>query len=254
MFIDLHAHVLPGVDDGPADMEQAVDLCRQAQEDGIDGVCACPHVFRGHYDCTRVEILDALSSLQDALDREGIPLEVKPGMECFLVPDIVERIRTREVLTLAGSRYLAVELPFALLPVYTSEILFRICLTGLVPVLVHPERNMEIATRPDRLRSLVEHGSLVLMNAGSLTGAFGTKIRKAAEEMLRQGLVHGIATDAHNLKTRPALITPAIEVITAIIGKEAAQSLIEDLPRHVWEDREYERPDLPPQKKRRWLW
>jgi protein-tyrosine phosphatase len=174
-------------------------------------------------------------------------------MECFLVPDIVERIRAGEVLTLAGSRYLVLELPFDLLPVYTNEVLFQISLTGLVPVLVHPERNAQMACHLDRLRPLVECGTLVLMNSGSLTGAFGRRVRKAAEGMLRQGLVHGIATDAHNTSTRPALITPAIEAAVSIIGEKAARRLAVDLAEHVWENLEYETPELPAGEKRGWL-
>ena len=147
----MHAHLLPGLDDGPRDMDEALDLCRQAVEDGVGKACACPHAFRT-YRPKPERILASLNELRDALRAEGIPLEVGPGMEYPLVPELSGLIAAGEVLTLAGSRYLAVELPLGSLPPNPEEVLFRVALAGLVPVVVHPERNSGIAAKPERLR------------------------------------------------------------------------------------------------------
>jgi len=239
-MIDLHAHLLPAVDDGPQDLDAALMLCRQAREDGISRVCACPHAFGSRHHCTPSRALVALAELKAALGRDGVDLEVAQGMECLLVPDLPRRIDAGEVLTLAGSRYLAVELPFEVLPVYCQKVLFQISLAGLTPVLVHPERNADIIRRPEHLRPLVEQGALVLVNAGSLTGDFGLRVRRTTEQLLRADLVHGIASDAHDVRSRPARLAPALKVATALLGEQAARRLVEELAGCVWEDRVYE--------------
>ncbi|MDQ7794343.1 MAG: CpsB/CapC family capsule biosynthesis tyrosine phosphatase [bacterium] len=242
-MIDLHAHLLPGVDDGPHDLAKAIALCRQASEDGITRACACPHAFNPRYHCRAADALAALTRLQDALRDEGIPLEVAQGMECLLVPDLAGRVERGEVLTLAGSRYLAVELPFESIPIFSRDVLFQVSLAGLVPVLVHPERNREIAGRPARLQPLVEQGVPTVVGAGSLTGAFGRRARDAAVELLRRGLAHGVATDAHDVLARPALLRPAMAAAADILGEERFQALMGGLAPAVWEDRPFHLPE-----------
>ena len=239
MLIDLHAHFLPGLDDGPRDMDEAMDLCRQAVADGVGKACACPHAFRT-YRPKPERILAGLTELREALRAEGIPLEVGQGMECHLVPELPGLIAAGEILTLAGSRYLAVELPFESLPPNPEEVLFRVALAGLVPVVVHPERNSGIAAKPERLRTLLEQGVLAVVGADSLTGAFGRRTQQAAQNLVRRRLVQGVVSDAHHAGRRPVRLTAAQRIVTGLLGREAAQGFFRDFACCVWEDQAYD--------------
>lgn len=237
-MIDLHAHLLPGLDDGPQTLAQAVELCRHARLNGITKAIACPHAM-GHYDTSPAQVADGLRELRDRLSEEGLEFELKAGMECWLSPELPERARAGRVLTLGGSRYIGIEFPFTSVPAYADEVLFRVRIQGLVPVLFHPERTAEFVRRPEKLRQYVERGSLVVMNAGSLLGTYGKTIRQGAVQLLRLGLVHALATDAHGNTARPADLRPAFGVAAGIIGEEQARRLRGEFPAAVWDDLPY---------------
>jgi tyrosine-protein phosphatase YwqE len=175
-------------------MDEALDLCRQAVEDGVGKACACPHAFRT-YRPKPERILASLTELRGALRAEGIPLE---------------------------------------------EVLFRVALAGLVPVVVHPERNSGIAAKPERLRPWLEQGVLAVVGANSLTGAFGRRTQQAAQNLVRRGLVQGVVSDAHHAGRRPVRLTAAQRIVTGLIGREAAQRFFRDFACSVWEDEAYD--------------
>jgi protein-tyrosine phosphatase len=236
--IDLHAHLLSGLDDGPQTLAQAVELCRTARLNGITRAVACPHAL-GHYDTNPARVADGLRELQERLREEYLDLELKAGMECWLSPELPERIRAGKVLTLGGSRYIGVEFPFTAIPAYADEVLFRVRAEGLTPVLFHPERTAEFVHRPDRLEKYVRSGSFVVMNAGSLLGAYGRAVRQGAIQLLKRGLVHALATDAHGNTARAADFGHAFEVAARVIGEGQARRLREEFPAAVWDDLPY---------------
>jgi len=237
-MIDLHAHLLPGLDDGPQTLAQAVGLCRHARLNGITKAIACPHAM-GHYDTSPAQVADGLCELRERLSEEGLGLELKAGMECWLSPELPERARAGRVVTLGGSRYIGIEFPFSSVPAYADEVLFRVRIQGLVPVLFHPERTAEFVHRPEKLQQYVELGSFVVMNAGSLLGTYGKAIRQGAVQLLRLGLVHALATDAHGDPARAADFGHAFGVAAGVIGEEQARRLRGEFPAAVWDDLPY---------------
>jgi protein-tyrosine phosphatase len=245
--IDLHAHVLPGVDDGPRDMDEALELCRQAVADGVDRICACPHSF-GRLHCSKERALEVLGELRGALNREGIPLKVEQGMECMLTPELPSEIAAGRVLTLARSRYLAVELPSGLLPSYAGKVLFEVGLAGMVPLIVHPERSEVIARDPMKLRPLVEQGCLAAVAAASLVGREGSRAggplrrrRRVSMLLLKRGLAQAVVSDAHHPSLRPFVLGDALKALRCAGGEGLAASMSR-FASMVWADATVDMP------------
>ncbi|MCL6581091.1 MAG: hypothetical protein K6U08_05680 [Firmicutes bacterium] len=237
MISDLHIHILPGVDDGPRDLDEALTLAGQAVAAGVVRVCSGVHSRWPGRESDPKRLSDALACLRDGLRREGLALEVAEGMECLLDPDLPARVERGEVLTLAGSRYLGVELPPGVDLAAAGRVLFNLSLVGVVPVILHPERAERVAAEPGSLRSLVEQGALVAVAAPSLLGP--ASVRRAAEGLLRLGLVDALVSDAHRPDSRPVRLAEALGAAARVVGKARAERLVRDLPACVWADREY---------------
>ena len=192
-MIDLHSHVLPGIDDGAVDLEEALSICRAAAADGIEAIAGTPHVRHDHG--TTAEGMEAaLAELQAAA---GDLIRILPGGEL----DLAELDRPREELARFGlggnPDYLLVETPYVGWPLDLGERLFRLRAAGITPVLAHPERNAEVQARPELLESLVSSGALTQLTAAALDGREGRRAKHCALTLLERGLAHLIASDAH---------------------------------------------------------
>lgn len=235
-MIDLHHHCLPGVDDGPRDLEEAADLCAMAAEEGIDTIVATPHVLRGRWPVFSPRELAVRA--EELRARTGDTPRLLLGSEYFFGHDMTEVLRDGSaVIPLAGSRYVLLELAANSVPPMLEQPLYRAQLDGWVPVIAHPERNIVFQQRPDLLAFLIGHGARAQVTATSLTGAFGGAAQRAAETMLRRNLVHFIATDAHNPTKRPPRITEALSALRAIVGEATATALTVHNPRAVLDGR-----------------
>ena len=192
-MIDLHSHVLPGLDDGAADLDEAIAICRDASADGISVLAATPHV-RDDYRTTPEQMETALAEVQGAV---GDTLRLVPGGEL----DLAELDRPHDELArfaLAGNLgYLLVETPYVGWPLDIGDRLFRLLAAGITPVLAHPERNWEVQHRPELIEPLVASGVLVQLTAGAVDGTLGRGSRASAFTLLDRELAHLIASDAH---------------------------------------------------------
>jgi protein-tyrosine phosphatase len=235
-MIDIHHHCLPGVDDGPRELSEAADMCAAAAEEGIETIVATPHVLRGRWPSfSRKELESRLFELQE---RVGKTPRILLGSEYFFSHDMAELLRAgTAVHPLAAGRYVLLELPSNSVPPMFNQPLYRAQLEGWLPILAHPERNTVFQSSPDTLAALIEHGLRVQVTATSLTGAFGPQARHAAEVFLRRGMVHFIATDAHNQDKRPPRMQEALAALREIAGEPAAQALTVENPRAVVENR-----------------
>jgi protein-tyrosine phosphatase len=227
--IDLHSHVLPGLDDGARDVEEAVEICRAAAADGIEVLAATPHVRRD-YPTTPEQMETALARVREAA---GGVVRLVPGGELALD----ELDRPPEELRrfgLAGNpRYLLVETPYYGWPLDVSERLFRLRAAGITPVLAHPERNAEIQARPELLEGPVAAGTLVQLTAASVDGRLGRASRVAAERLLELGHAHLIASDAH----APTLRAIGMSGAARALGDDAlARWLTDGVPRAILDD------------------
>lgn len=232
-LVDVHCHILPGIDDGPADWTESLAMARLAVADGISTVVATPHQL-GSYGWNDGDTIRAsCRQLQELLKQHGVPLRVVPGADVRIEPDMVRKIRSGEVVTLADHRrHVLLELPHELyFPL--DRLLRSLHAAGLVGVLSHPERNQGILARPQVAEPLVEAGCLLQVTAGSLAGTFGPRIKSFAEWLVAEGLVDFIATDAHGPNSRRPLLKRAFDRVAEIAGRRKAWELCSGNPGRV---------------------
>jgi len=212
---DLHCHCLPGVDDGPATMHDALQLCRALVSEGISTVVATPHQL-GRYDGRNSgrQVRDAVDALAATLAEQSIPLEVLPGGEVRIDERVPAMVRSGDVLTLAGRVYLLLELPEAgyLDPLPLIRFLTR---EGITVVVAHVERYREVQRRHEIVAAWIEAGAALQINAGSLSGSFGREAERTAWRLIDQEFRLLVATDAHDSRSRPPLLSRAAELIEA---------------------------------------
>ncbi|HEY2325472.1 MAG TPA: CpsB/CapC family capsule biosynthesis tyrosine phosphatase [Thermoanaerobaculia bacterium] len=251
-MIDIHHHCLPGVDDGPRDLEQAVDLCRLAAEDGIETIVATPHVLRGRWQNTsRAALEQKLAELQDAV---GASPRLLLGSEYFFAHDMNEALQNGSIVPLADSRYVLVELASHAVPPLLEQPLYQARLAGWTTVIAHPERNLVFQSKPELLASLVANGTKTQITAGSLLGDFGPEAQQCACEWIEREMVHFVASDSHNTTKRPPRMREAVAAIRQIAGDRVADALTRANPAAVVENHglEYD-PEPKPAPKRRVL-
>ena len=233
-MIDIHHHCLPGIDDGPADWDEAISQCRMAEAEGIDTIIATPHVRRGPWMNEDRRFLQKLTlELNQRL--EGRP-RVVLGCEYFFSHDILDVLDGEQgILPLAGSRYILVEFPSMSVPPRINEVLHEIILRGWIPVIAHPERNFVFQEKLGLLRHLIEQGVRLQVTAGSIDGEFGAGSRKASIAMLDAEMVHFIATDAHNASRRPPRVRKTRATVEKRWGLDRERALFEENPRALLE-------------------
>lgn len=235
-MLDLHCHILPGVDDGASDMAQALDMARIAVADGITVVACTPHITPGLYDNTGPAIHEAIRRLAVALQRAGIALRLIAGADAHLSPDLLAGLQTGRVPTLAGSRYFLLELPHHVLPPRVEDTISRLMAAGYRPILTHPERLSWIESRCDVIARLSAAGVWMQITAGSLTGRFGRRAQYWAELMLSEGTVQLLATDAHDTGDRSPRLAEARDIAARRCGEAEAERLVLSRPLAVLED------------------
>jgi protein-tyrosine phosphatase len=222
-MIDMHAHLLPGVDDGPSDWDEALAMLEAGRRDGIRGAVCTSHVLDRFDAAVETKFAAAFSELRRRASLRGIDMELWLGAEIHVN---VSFDAVPPAATLAGGgKYLLLELPLNDIPNNADDRLFDLCLKGYHPILAHPERNSVLMQKPELVYSLVQRGVLTQVNAGSLTGDFGYRIRKAAESFVDRGLVHFIGSDCHNLRTRTMTLSAAARAVARRAGAEAAADL-----------------------------
>jgi protein-tyrosine phosphatase len=247
--IDIHHHCLPGVDDGPRDLDEAADLCRLAAEDGIETIVATPHVLRGRWQNTsRAELEEKRAALQDAV---GPTPRLILGSEYFFAHDMNEMLQNGTIVPLAGSRYVLVEFASHAIPPLVEQPLYQARLGGWTPVIAHPERNLVFQSKPELLASLVASGVKTQVTAGSLLGDFGPEAQRFAGEWIGREMVHFIASDAHNRKKRPPRMREAAAAVREIAGDDVADALTRRNPAAVIENLGLEYDPEPKQLPRR---
>jgi len=254
MFTDIHCHILPGVDDGPGEMEKALAMAAQAVADGTGQIVATPHNIHWRPGPLRDQMSALAAQVQQELDAQGLALRIIVGAEVYIAPDLPARLDDGRAYSINGSRYILIELPFTFWPDYTEEALSALQGRGLVPILAHAERYTAVQRDPDRLRPLVERGILVQLTAGSLLGGFGREAQRTALVLLEHNLAHVVASDGHNTTYRAPVLSAALPVAGKIVGAEAALALIESVPAAIVADEPVTvAPPRPVLRQRSWL-
>ncbi len=232
-MIDLHCHMLPGIDDGAPDMDTALAMARLAVDDGITLTACTPHIYPGLYPNTAGGIRAAIAKFRERLAEAGIPLQITYGADTHMTPDLLARFRDGTVPTLHGTRYFLLEPPHHVAPPRLEEFVFSLVAAGYVPIITHPERLIWIEGRFEIFRNLVKGGAWMQITSGSLTGRFGRAAQYWGEQFLEQQLVHILATDAHGTKHRAPLLAEGVRAAERWLGAEEALRCVRTRPQAV---------------------
>jgi protein-tyrosine phosphatase len=248
-MIDIHVHILPGLDDGPADWDTAVEMCRIAAADGIATLVATPHIQEGVYMPERAAIRDRIEELRRRV--AGIvAIEILEGADVHYSHDLPEQVRAGRIPLINGKRYLLLELPVNSVPPNLPEVVFQLRASGTIPILTHPERNTALQGREDQIEEMVRAGACVQISAMSLLGQFGSAAQRSANRMLKRGMVHCLATDAHSIKDRAPRLSPAVARAGRIVGERAARAMVCDIPARIIAGDDIDASLLRPDKRR----
>jgi protein-tyrosine phosphatase len=234
-MVDLHAHILPGIDDGAANLEESLAICEMAYQDGIRTIVATPHA--GKYPNTKEIILTKTEELKAKVIANNIGINILFGSDCQLQADIFSLVDAKQALTINNSRYLLLDIPYFLMPPNIGRILEGLVRKGVIPIIGHPERCLQVQEDNSILREVVKSGAVVQITASSLTGKMGKKAEETAISALKNGLTHIIATDTHGINKRPPVLSQAVEIASKLIGKDAALAMVTTLPQAIIEDR-----------------
>lgn len=251
-MIDIHCHLLPGIDDGAASLDEALAMAETAIADGVTHVVCTPHAsVKYFFDYAAVR--EALVTLQARL---GNRLTLATGCDFHVLPESLAHLRENPASFCINQRdYLLVEFSEFSIPPSMDRILYELLLAGLRPIVTHPERNAILRARPDRLREWVRHGACAQVTAGALTGTFGPDARRDAGNWIEEGLIHFVASDAHNTRGRPLRLRPACELVAKRFGEEKARALFLENPLAAFEGKPLPHvPEVaekaPPRRKR----
>lgn len=212
-MIDIHSHILYNVDDGPETLEETLQLLHQATSEGVNSIISTSHAFNPQYDVTNAIVQTQLAELQAHAKEAGLSIDLHTGHEVRIHEAIVDNVVTGKALTLAGSRYLLLELPSQTVPAYTVPVIEQLLAHEIVPVIAHPERNRAIAEKPERLARLIRRGAVAQVTAGSLAGHFGKAVQQLALQLVEANLVHTYGSDMHNTTTRPMLFNKGLDYL-----------------------------------------
>jgi len=232
-LIDLHSHLLPGIDDGAQNLSDALELAKIAVNDGITHMTFTPHIHIGRFDNDIVTIGNAFKTFRGALKDSGIKLSVSVAGEVRISDELLMQIPQRQVPFLGkwgGKKVLLLELPHSHIPPGSDKLVKWLLDQQIIPMIAHPERNKDILRKLDLIAPFVEMGCLFQVTAMSMSGGFGPEAEQRSIQMLENGWITVLATDAHNAKHRPPILSKGYETAKHIAGEAAARALVLDNP------------------------
>lgn len=236
-YIDIHSHILPQIDDGAKNIDISKKMLCIAQQNGIRSMILTPHHKPMHYSAGPRTIKSLTGELQNMADREGIEIRLYTGNEIYYRSDILEILKERKALTLADSMYVLIEFS----PMdgfdYIRNGIYQVLSGGYRPILAHVERYGSIAASMERVREIVNMGCYIQINAGSIMGQYGFGTKKFTRQILKQGLVHFIATDAHDDVKRKPCLSDCVKYISKKFGKECAGRIFNENPQKIINDK-----------------
>ncbi len=227
-MIDIHCHILPALDDGAGDSADSIEMARAAVRQGIRTIIATPHHNNGVYKNEPAAVRETANQLNKRLIKEDIPLHVLPGQEIRIYGEVEQDLAKRQLLSLNDTKHILIEFPFDHVPRYAEQLFYDLQLKGYIPVIAHPERNREIRENPSLLYHLVEKGAASQITSGSLAGIFGKQLKAFSLRLVEANLIHFVASDAHNVKTRNFHTQEALYVLEKEFGSELPYMLTEN--------------------------
>lgn len=230
-FIDIHCHILSGLDDGAEDFETSLKMLEIARRDGIGGIVATPHIMDGVYDNTREAINSTASRLME--DADAPPLYT--GADIRICRDLMQKVANNELPLINDKNYILLELPTYGLPPISEllNIASSLRMKGITPIITHPERNMAIVNYPTIMKKLIKYGAIFQATAMSITGGFGSRVQKFTLKMIKNGHIHVVASDAHDTEKRPPILSDAYAFVSKKFNKNEADRLFRSNPLNI---------------------
>lgn len=228
-MIDLHCHLLPGIDDGAEDMATALALARMAMDGGTTHMVCTPHMHPGRYENTASSIAESLTGLRQALHEAGIPLQVGWAAEVRFDMEIMIKVPAGQIPFIGrwqDKDVMLLEFPHSEIPFGAERLTQWLLQRNVLPMIAHPERNKGVMRTPSRLKAFIDQGCLLQVTAGALVGRFGERAQEIAEELLRDDEVAVLASDAHNLEHRPPLLGEGFDQAVRLVGEVRAEALV----------------------------
>ena len=232
-MIDIHCHLLPGIDDGPETMQMSVVMARTAVANGITHSVVTPHIHHGRWENSAPVIKALALNFKRVLMQEDIPLQIGVAAEVRIGVEIMEQINRRQIPFLGfwgDFKVMLLEMPHSHIPMGIESLVDWLMERGILPMIAHPERNKDVHRDPGKLAPLLARGCLVQLTASSISGRWGQPSRQRALELLERGVVTVLASDAHNLKHRPPDLNDGRDAAAEVIGEDAAWRLVVDNP------------------------
>lgn len=224
-MIDIHNHILIDVDDGPSSTDEALNLLKQAKNNGITDIIVTPHHLSGDFVNPKNKILDEMEYLKNLIQTHGIDINIYPGQEIRINGDILNGLIDNSNLSLNHSNYVLIEFAFSEMPHYAERLFFDLQMKGFTPIIAHPERCRPIKESPNKLYHLIEKGALAQVTANSVTGKLGDGLQELSLNMIKNNLVHIIGSDAHHSEKRPFMLKEAYDVVGTELGKDYVDDL-----------------------------
>ena len=235
-MIDIHCHLLPGIDDGAGDMHEALAMARAAYDNGIRFSIMTPHIHHGRYENSAKTISDSLAQFKIALSKAKIPLQLGMAAEVRLSPEILPMLERDEIPFLGqldGYRIMLLEFPHSHIPPDAEELVEKLLAMKVRPIIAHPERNKDVMRKYQKIEPFIEMGCFLQLTASAVAGRFGKMSHKRTLQLLGSDAFMVLATDAHNLKGRYPELREGYEAAVEIVGPEEARKLVLDNPMAV---------------------
>lgn len=224
-MIDIHSHLLPGIDDGSESLDVSLQMACDAVADGVTHALMTPHHMNGRYVNHASDVIKLTADFQTELNNANIPLTVFPSQEVRINGGLLSALDDGDILTTdEQGTYILIELPSNDVPAFTMDMLFQIQQRGLVPIIVHPERNTRLMKEPQLLYDMVSRGAYAQVTASSYVGIFGKSVTAFSEDIIANGLAHMIASDAHHITGRKYNMRAAFDKLT----KQYGQSMVKE--------------------------
>lgn len=222
-MIDIHSHIIPGIDDGSRNMEMTLEMLRSAERDGTKKIIATPHYLLEYGELTINEIKVLVEEINSIVDKEGINIKIYSGQEVYFTENIVENYIKGNIGTLNDSRYMLIEFPMQKFDKNIFETLYELQIRDIVPIIAHPERYKPFIEKPSFINDFINEGYLFQMNSGSLEGLFGKRVKATAELLLYNDIYNFIGSDVHNSTNRTIGLSKAINLSNKINIKSEEQ-------------------------------
>jgi len=232
-MIDIHCHILPGVDDGSKDLNDSLEMAKIAQSEGIKTIINTSHYHPDFDYIVGEKLLEELVNFNKVLKENNIDVEVLIGNELYYSDDLLEYIDKKEFYTLNKSKYILIEFGHTRFPKNVCDVVYELKIRGYIPILAHVERYQEVQDNPKLIQEAIKEGALIQVNASSVLGKGPSECNKSCDVLLRHNRVHFIGTDAHGSNRRRPFIKDAYEYVSKKYGEDKANKLFLDNPSRV---------------------